>query len=378
MSPSYRIVFYVSGHGFGHASRIIEVIHALLEARPDVSIAVRTSAPRRLFERTLDTSVEFFDVQCDTGMAQTDSLHVDEAESISRARAFHDRLSEKAAGEAVYLKRSGAGLVVGDIPPLAFAAAAEAGLASVAIGNFTWDWIYEGCAGEVPGGLIRAIRDAYRTVTLALRLPMAGGFAGLERLTRDIPFIARHSRRESAEVRRWLEIPEGKTVLLMSFGGYGLAGLNTAALSNLGDYAIVTTDFPTQGNAINPAPGLICLSEQRLYGDGYRYEDLVRASDVVVTKPGYGIISECIANDTAILYTSRGRFPEYDVLVREMPNYLRAQFIEQDDLRAGQWAPALEKLLSSSKSASTPTRKPDTNGAQVAAENILAALASEP
>ena len=32
----------------------------------------------------------------------------------------------------------------------------------------------------------------------------------------------------------------------------------------------------------------------------------MRAADVVVTKPGYGIISECIANDTAILYTSRG------------------------------------------------------------------------
>ena len=307
-------------------------------------------------------------------MAQVDSLVVDEAESISQARAFYDRLSEKAAGEAAYLKRSGAGLVVGDIPPLAFAAAAEAGLPSVAIGNFTWDWIYEGYAGEFPEGLIRTIRDAYRTVTLALRLPMAGGFSGLERVTRDIPFIVRHSRRDPAEVRRWLEIPEGKTVLLMSFGGYGLAGLNTAALSNLGDYAIVTTDFPTQGNPINPAPGMICLSDERLYDDGYRYEDLVRASDVVVTKPGYGIISECIANGTAMLYTARGRFREYDVLVREMPNYLRVQFIEQEDLRAGQWSPALEKLLSSSK----PAGKPDMRGAQIAAENILAALASEP
>jgi hypothetical protein len=374
MSPSYRIVFYVSGHGFGHSSRSIEVIRALHDRRPDVSIAVRTSAPRRLFERTLGGSVEFFDVQCDTGMAQVDSLLLDEAESISQARAFHDRLSEKAAGEADYLKRSGARLVVGDIPPLAFAAAAEAGLASVAIGNFTWDWIYEGYTGEFPGGLIRTIRDAYRTVSLALRLPMAGGFTGLERVTRDIPFIARHSRRDPAEVRRWLEIPQGKTVLLMSFGGYGLAGLNTAALSNLGDYTIVTTDFPTQGNPINPAPGMICLSERRLYDNGYRYEDLVRASDVVVTKPGYGIISECIANGTAMLYTSRGRFPEYEVLVRQMPNYLRAQFIEQEDLRAGRWAPALEKLLSSPK----PEGKPDTHGAQVAAENILAALASEP
>jgi hypothetical protein len=134
-----------------------------------------------------------------------------------------------------------------------------------------------------------------------------------------------------------------------------------------GDYAVVTTDFPTQGNDIGPAPGLIYVSEQRLYSAGYRYEDLVRAADAVVTKPGYGIISECIANDTAILYTSRGHFPEYDVLVREMPKYLRAQFVEQKDLLAGRWAPALEKLLSSPK----PAAKPATNGAQVAANAIL-------
>ena len=55
----------------------------------------------------------------------------------------------------------------------------------------------------------------------------------------------------------------------------------------------------------------------------FAIEDLVRAADVVVTKPGYGIISEAIANDAALLYTSRGRFVEYDVLVKEMPRYLR-------------------------------------------------------
>ena len=32
---------------------------------------------------------------------------------------------------------------MGDIPPLAFAAAHAAGLPSVAVANFTWDWVYE-------------------------------------------------------------------------------------------------------------------------------------------------------------------------------------------------------------------------------------------
>jgi hypothetical protein len=86
-----------------------------------------------------------------------------------------------------------------------------------------------------------------------------------------------------------------------------------------------------------------------------------------VTKPGYGIISEAIANETALLYTSRGRFVEYDVLVKEMPRYLRAQFIEQGDLLRGNWAPSLEKLLTQP----SPPEKPALNGAEVAAEEIL-------
>jgi hypothetical protein len=77
MSQSYRIVFYVSGHGFGHSSRTVEVIRALRERDPAASTTVKTSAPRRLYG---GIHTEFF--RCDTGMVQLDSLHLDAAESI--------------------------------------------------------------------------------------------------------------------------------------------------------------------------------------------------------------------------------------------------------------------------------------------------------
>jgi hypothetical protein len=44
--------------------------------------------------------------------------------------------------EAVFLKSAKADLVLGDIPPLAHGCAR---LQSIAVSNFTWDWIYEGC-----------------------------------------------------------------------------------------------------------------------------------------------------------------------------------------------------------------------------------------
>jgi L-arabinokinase len=111
-----------------------------------------------------------------------------------------------------------------------------------------------------------------------------------------------------------------------------------------------------------------------MYDIGVRYEDLVAAAEVLVTKPGYGIISEAIANDTAVLYTSRGHFPEYDVLVDEMPKYVRSAFISHDDLFAGKWETHLDKLRAQPKL----KKKPETNGADVAAEILLKALDKPP
>ena len=51
------IAFYISGHGFGHASREIEIINALFARRPDLRILVRTDAPRWLFDRTVKAGV---------------------------------------------------------------------------------------------------------------------------------------------------------------------------------------------------------------------------------------------------------------------------------------------------------------------------------
>ena len=122
------IVFYISGHGFGHASRSIEVINAILAQRPETRVGVRTSAPRWLFDLTVKGKVTYSTLECDTGVVQSDALTLDEADSIRRAAAFHSDLVTRAASETRSLRELGAGLIVGDIPPLAFAVGASAGI----------------------------------------------------------------------------------------------------------------------------------------------------------------------------------------------------------------------------------------------------------
>jgi L-arabinokinase len=376
---SSAIVFYVSAHGFGHASRVIEVINAILATRPETRIGVRTAAPRWLFDLTVKGRVTLSHLETDTGIVQVDSLTLDEADSIRRAAAFHGDLVTRAATETRVLREIGAGLVVGDIPPLAFAVAAAAGLPSVAIGNFTWDWIYADYPRvRLAPSLLPAIRTAYAKASMALRLPMSGGFEQMPNV-KDIPFIARHATKSREEVTRALKLPADKPIVLLSFGGYGLDSLDIEPLTKFKKYTVVTTTNVPLGRARKESSAerrgsFVSLAEEGVYDAGVRYEDLVAAADAVVTKPGYGIIAESIANSTAILYTARGHFPEYDVLVEQMPKYLRNAFISHDDLFAGRWEPHLDKLLAQPE----PKKKPETNGADVAADILLKALDKPP
>jgi L-arabinokinase len=375
------IVFYISGHGFGHASRSIEVINAILAKRPEVRVGVRTSAPRWLFDLSVKGKVAYSTLECDTGVVQVDGLTLDEADSIRRAAAFHSDLVTRAASETRALRELGAGLIVGDIPPLAFAVGASAGIPTVALGNFTWDWIYADYPRvRLAPSLLPAIRGAYAKASMALKLPMSRGFDSFSNV-KDIPFIARHATRTRAEVCKILKIPTDKPIVLASFGGYGLPSLDTTSLSKFKKYTVITTqNVPLsraarkEVQAAERKGSFISINEEAMYDMGVRYEDLVGAAEALVTKPGYGVISECIANDAAVLYTSRGHFPEYDVLVEEMPKHVRSAFISHDDLFEGKWETHLDKLLNQPK----PKKKPETNGADVAAEILLKALDKPP
>jgi hypothetical protein len=372
------IAFYISGHGFGHASRDVEVLNALGRLAPDVPVAVRTSAPRWLFDLTLTRSVDFHARECDTGVAQLDSLSLDEGETVRRAAEFHATLDAQAADEAQWLRSAGVRLVVADIPALGCAAGYAAGVPVVALGNFTWDWIYEGYRRSLShdADLIERLGAAYALADVALRLPMHGGFATMRRVV-DLPFIARRSSRDPRATREALGLPPDDPLVLLSFGGYGLQRIDLDAIAALDHYTVVMTAdvtanrradaVPSTANGLQVPPNVSLVDEQALYRGGGRYEDLVAAVDVVMTKPGYGIIAECVANGTALVYTSRGHFVEYDVLVREMPRWLRCGFISNGDLLAGNWQPVLDETLAQP----APPETIGVDGAERAAQIIL-------
>jgi L-arabinokinase len=301
---------------------------------------------------------------CDAGIVQSSSLEHDDVATVDGAIAFQATYDDRVADEARMIREAGVRLIVGDIPPLAFSAAAAAGVPALAIANFTWDWIYETHPGftERAGDVLQAIQAAYRHAQLALELPFSGGFDVFDRV-QPIPLVARRPTQSRVATRNHFGLPARGRVVLLSFGGYGLPALDPDAIDCGSGWTIVTTDRTSAGNPM--AQHAVLITEDALAGP-FRYEDLVAAADVVMTKPGYGIIAECIAAETAIVYTSRGAFREYDVLVAAMPRVLRCGFISHRDLFAGRWKEALDAVLQ----APDPPEHPAVNGAEVAAQTI--------
>ncbi len=360
------IIFYISGHGFGHSSRTAAVIDRLLEVRPAARVIVKTSAPEWFFREQIRGDFEFHPLECDTGVVQADSLNLDPEASLEASARFLEGMGEKINAETEFAGREGCGLIVGDIPPLAFEVARRSGIPSLAVANFSWDWIYEPYVERRPeyGYLIPAIRESYRKAGLLLRLPLAGEMEAFPRV-REIPLIARKARVESGEVRKRLGLKDNRPLVILSFGGFSLGEEYYQKLIGIEDCLWLASE-----RVGFDLPGLRNVSREELRRLGIGYPDLVAASEVVITKPGYGIIAECVANRTKMLYTSRGEFREYPVLVEGINKYLPAGFISRENLLSGDIREELIRLLEApAEFAPCPV-----NGAETAAEIILGYL----
>jgi hypothetical protein len=351
------LVAYVSGHGFGHLTRLCEVLRLVRLRAPALPITVVGAVPEPLVRRSVAPPVTLRPVATDVGLVQQDALVIDEPATAARCRAFDATWDFRVAGEARFLRAAGARLVLADVPPLAFAAAAAAGLPALGLANFSWDWIYRHLAARQPSLAASADRAAraYASAALLLELPFTGDLSAFPRRER-IGLVARRPAVSRAEARRRLGLDARPTVLV-SFGGVGLPGLDRARLEVDRDLAWILADD---------------VRTDRLAALGLDYPDVIGAADAVISKPGYGIISDCVAAGTPLVYTERGDFPEYPILVRELTHLLPSVHVSNDDVRAGRLGGAVRAVLAAPR---PPGPVPDLDGAARAATRVLERLA---
>ncbi|HNY12525.1 MAG TPA: hypothetical protein PKK26_13115 [Candidatus Wallbacteria bacterium] len=360
-----NIIFYPSGHGFGHAVRQIEIMKEIfrenIEKNSDYNITVRTMAPEWLFNNSFSLYFENFYGKAggawkkhfkyepftnDVGTVQKDSLNMDIEATLKNCNAFYANFSERAKREAEHIKNCRADIVVGDIPPVAFEAAVIARIPAIGISNFSWDVIYKEFLDEYPGfrPVIDTIEKAYSKCGMLLRLPYPCPLPAFPNI-RDVELIARKAYLSREAVYEKLGYDsayfKGRKTVMISFGGFDTSGIRQRELEKLTDYRFLTTIRPESGHSLPHNVKYIDTEAA-----GISFENLFKIFDVIVTKPGYGVLGDIIAAKSSCIYADRGNFAEYPCLIKMLANHCKkAVYIEREKLLSCELASHIEEAL---------------------------------
>ncbi len=353
------LAYYVTAHGYGHGVRSCDILRALIERRPDLPIVVTTELPEAFIRNRVDgPGLRIRRAAFDVGMVQLDSIRVDVEATLRRVEALHRDHDARVQREAEALRGMGVAAVVADIPGIPIAAAHALGLPALAVSNFSWDWIYSAFADRDPAWRrhIELFQQDYGKADLLLRLPFSDAMTAFPR-QEQLAVLARPAASRRSEIARHYRIDPARPWALLSFTTLELGDAALARIRAMRGYELLTVrPLEWEGRPFH------AVDRER-----FSFAEVLASADVVVTKPGYGIVSECVVNRKPMVWADRTDFLEAPILEASIRRHLRQAHIPAGELYAGNLAPYLDAALADR---SEPEPCPQ-GGADKAARRIL-------
>lgn len=360
------ILYYITGHGFGHARRSAQVIAELTAAHPELQVFISTTAAENIFDDILSERVRYRPSGLDPGAIEDNALSVNPRTTAQAVEAVLRGKAQLLERELAFIQQAGIGGILADVPFLAGDVAEAAGLPCLAVSNFSWDWIYEPWLGGEAGGraLLDEIRASYARMATLLHLPF-GGHGPAFREVIEVPLVVNKSARSRDQIAAALGL-DGRDarplVLLAQRGGFAPETL-ARAVGQAREFRFLC-----------PQPFAGALPENVIpvqLGPSLRFTDLLTVCDIVLSKLGYGTVADCIAAQVAVLCPPRVGFREDELMMQQVPPYLRLGRIDRGDFEAGHWRPHLLALLESP----APAQRLAMDGAAVCARQVARLLA---
>jgi len=326
-----HIAWYITGHGYGHAIRSATIAQNL---SPDVGITFVTSVPERFFKEELTRPFNYRCERFDCGCVQHDGVTVDIAATLALYGDIARRNCLLLEREIAWYCSASIDGIVSDTVPFAFGAAKGASLPSVAVTNFTWYDVYSEYAGAAAGfeELLAGMRRQYEQASLLLRLYPA---LPMEYFPVRIgsPVVGRRGRPVRREIAEEFGIDPGKRIALIYAGNFGLGSAPWERLGSMRSW-----EFFGLYDLAGAPQNYHLISKNRWY-----YPDLIASADCVVAKPGYGVVSECMINQTPLVYLPRENFAEYQALEEGLEAWGAGVRLSAEEFTNLDWTEALER-----------------------------------
>ena len=298
MIKGKTIAFFISDHGFGHDSRNIPIIRYILEATKDIRIIIKTGKNQGQFIRDLvgdfNGRVNYFFEAMDMGLVlKENSLDVDSEKLEEKVQDYISSFEEKVSKENEFLHYNNLNLIVSDIVPWIFKCANELSIPSILISNFTWVEIYkEYLSNEICDKYI----DCYKLADKALFYELY--MEEMKDYIKNYEKVSLCSRDFDLEKADKIKRSFKRPIVYISVG-------RAVALKDEVDVSSLNYDF-------------IVTDGIRLSGDNVHYldketpntQDYLIASDFIITKAGFGTISEALLGKKKIAVLFRDNVAE--------------------------------------------------------------------
>jgi len=329
-----KIAVYISGHGFGHLAQLAPVLNYIHTQKPECCFLIRCALAREEIRARLNFDFELEQTPVDVGVVQKSAIEEDREASIMQLGDWVAHMDQQIEHEIEYLQAFKPLLILSDISPLAFPVARALGIPGLGLATLDWHTIYSHWLAEGEP-VIEKLAQAYGTCDLLLTPPMAMDMPVFPR-QRDIGLIASCPVAISNPVAGEL-----RKKALVLFGGCGNPAFDMQALAVMGDWLFLIPD------AMSGAPDNVKTIH---VGAESRAVDFMPFADVVVCKPGYGVLSECWRTATPLTWVERPDFPEFPMLKRWLDTSMPSAGMSRSDFQRGKWQQALEKAVSHSGS----------------------------
>jgi len=361
-----NIACFVSAHGFGHATRTAAVMAALHHRRPAVRFEIYSEAPAWLFEESVGAGLTVHHaVRTDVGLVQKSPLEEDLPGTVAALEDFLPFSTARVEALTRQVLAADCRLVLCDISPLGIAVAEAAGLPSVLVENFTWDWIYEGYF-QREAGLREPARYLQRLFSSAdLHIQTEPVCRPEPAAIRVAEPVSRRPRQSAAIVKAQLGIAEADKMVLLTVGGVAYRWEGLHRLQGLSGVVFVV---PGAAPAFERRDNLVAIPQR----SGFYHPDLVAAADAVVGKLGYSTLAETYQAGVPFAFLARQGFRETAPLASFAEKKMGAIRLPDDALEDGGWLEALPGLLKRS-----PDAKGPGNGDDAVAEILASKLPLE-
>lgn len=345
MPPMPHLFVALSGHGFGHLAQVAPVLAALRRRLPALRLTVQSPLPSTVLQARIAGEMTHIAAAADLGLIMASALEVKAAESLAAYRAFHTDWEDRLARQTTLLEEHAPDLLFANIPYLPLAAAAGVGIPAVALCSLNWADILEAYWPEnTEVEQWRTVMlEAYNSAAVFLRPVPAMPMPALHH-TRAIGPIAALGRDRRAELNRRFGLPDAAVLGVITLGGIDTPLPMARWPVAPGIYWIIPQAWNVQRAD--------CLYREQMAD--VAFIDLLRSSDLLLTKPGYGAFAEAVCNGRPVLYVERGDWPEEPYLVEWLHAYGNALLLPREALLDGALAAPVQKLLAQPRRPALP------------------------